>query len=799
MIVKNEQENLPRALESVKPIAHEIIVVDTGSTDATVEIARSYGARVFHHPWEDNFSTARNHSLAKALGDWILVLDADEAVVGGKEEMLFSALSSPEQDAYMITLVNRGASVGRIPVLRIFRNGRGYRFEGRIHEQAIDSICADRNRVGTVNLEIEHFGYCEQEDARKGRRERNVRLLTEEMRENPNRKDLLYYLGFEHFLMYEMEQGEQYFRRMMAALPDDMLSDFAGITLSELVHRQGRYAEAWALASTKANSAAAAADAHLRMALAAAQEGDFVVVRRCTAALRAIPETAPGITPRSAAQLTDLEAIALWEEGQHERALAAWRAGVQGDPMDVTLANQWVRHLEMAAGVRRATVEAVEEMPAATVAAAGVGVLLRAGELDRATTLAQSIGTVDIPSVYVLHGLARAGNWERARFIGTLLGVDGDIHLATAAIWLNEGAELGDALQAVPVPWRKTLESLLSGRQVAQEHQWMLRCLLTMWAEVGCWELFEIGTGYLAGTEVQRSAQAAALLYRTGLHHKAKALASRAASEPDAQMVLGLCAYESGDMRAAAKYLEACVDAGPAHVRVYYRGALALERLGKHAKAGRLLELGRKHRPLSALLKEGAAEKPTRLHLGCGRNILPDWINLDIVSLPGVDIVADLDACGEQPLPLNDNSVDEFQANHLLEHLRNPLPFMQELYRVAKPGAAAVFRVPYGSSDDAYEDPTHVRQYFLGSFQYFSQPIYWRADYGYRGDWEVAQITLYVDKERYQGKPLDEVHRDVYSLRNVVREMQVELRAIKPMREPKRELLRAPKISCVLV
>ncbi len=93
---------------------------------------------------------------------------------------------------------------------------------------------------------------------------------------------------------------------------------------------------------------------------------------------------------------------------------------------------------------------------------------------------------------------------------------------------------------------------------------------------------------------------------------------------------------------------------------------------------------------------------------------------------------------------------------------------MQELHRIATPNAAVTFNVPYGSSDDAFEDPTHVRPMFMNSFLYFSQPAYWRADYGYRGDWQTEKITLFVPQETYAGKSGDEILRDVQSLRNVV-------------------------------
>lgn len=203
---------------------------------------------------------------------------------------------------------------------------------------------------------------------------------------------------------------------------------------------------------------------------------------------------------------------------------------------------------------------------------------------------------------------------------------------------------------------------------------------------------------------------------------------------------------------------------------------------------------------LRQLLIPGARRKAgsLKLHLGCGRNVLPEWTNVDSAPLPGVDVVFDLDACRERPLPFPDDSVDEFLASHVIEHLSHPLPFMQELHRVARPGAKAVFRVPYGSSDDAFEDPTHVRQYFINSFGYFSQPYYWRADYGYRGDWTTEVVTLVVDARKYAGKDAAHVMSEVHSLRNVVKEMIVELKAVKPIREPKAELQAGYRIEISL-
>jgi hypothetical protein len=183
-----------------------------------------------------------------------------------------------------------------------------------------------------------------------------------------------------------------------------------------------------------------------------------------------------------------------------------------------------------------------------------------------------------------------------------------------------------------------------------------------------------------------------------------------------------------------------------------------------------------------------------KLNVGCGRSPISGWINLDSVAQPDVDIVADLETCGDHPLPLADDSINEFLLSHVLVRIRNVLPMMQELHRVAAPNALMTVRVPYGSSDDAFEDPTHVRPFFVGSLGYFSQPYYWRADYGYRGDWLTESITLNLRPglgRISEAELWNRVERE----RNVVREMVATLRAVKPIREPLRDLQKVPTVT----
>ncbi|HLK15272.1 MAG TPA: methyltransferase domain-containing protein [Fimbriimonadaceae bacterium] len=188
-----------------------------------------------------------------------------------------------------------------------------------------------------------------------------------------------------------------------------------------------------------------------------------------------------------------------------------------------------------------------------------------------------------------------------------------------------------------------------------------------------------------------------------------------------------------------------------------------------------------------------------KLHIGCGRNIMADWVNLDCIAGPGIDCVADLDACATTALPFEDDMFDEVYASHLIEHIKNPLPMLQELHRVCVDGAKATFRCPHGANDDAFEDPTHFRQYFPNSFMYFSQPAYWRADYGYRGDWQPETIQLVVSGQRWRTSSPQDLIFAVQNLRNVVLELIVTMRAVKPIREAKRELIQMPTPEVVFM
>jgi len=154
MIVKNEEKFLSQCLTSMKGAVDEIIVVDTGSTDTTVEIARSFGANVYHHPWNNSFSEARNHSLKYARGDWILQIDADETLEQSDIPLLHKLINDNSYNVIFVAIYNElPGGCAKHYFQRIFRRGKAY-FEGIVHNQLIFE-----GKVLQSEIRFYHYGY----------------------------------------------------------------------------------------------------------------------------------------------------------------------------------------------------------------------------------------------------------------------------------------------------------------------------------------------------------------------------------------------------------------------------------------------------------------------------------------------------------------------------------------------------------------------------------------------------------------------------------------------------------------
>jgi len=164
MIVKDEELLLEEALRSVFEVVDEMVVVDTGSTDGTVTIAERWGARVLYHPWQDDFSAARNVSLRATTGDWILVLDADEQLDPAGRARLRSLLRRADEGSplgYTVEVPDYYAEGGRyhLTVCRLFRNRPEIHFSGRVYESVLPSIRQLGGEVAASGIVLTHHSH----------------------------------------------------------------------------------------------------------------------------------------------------------------------------------------------------------------------------------------------------------------------------------------------------------------------------------------------------------------------------------------------------------------------------------------------------------------------------------------------------------------------------------------------------------------------------------------------------------------------------------------------------------------
>jgi glycosyltransferase involved in cell wall biosynthesis len=200
LIVKNEEARLAACLRSAASLCDEVIVVDTGSTDRTKQIAAGFGARIIDFPWCDDFSRARNEALRQASSDWIFWLDADDRLDVENREKLERLLARlPEENvAYIMRCVSLAAD-GRTVLSfvdhpRLFRKRSWVEWKYRVHEQILPSILRGGARLQQVDIRIRHEGY-QDPAVRRRKDERNLRLLRLDAEEYPEDHAVLFHLG----------------------------------------------------------------------------------------------------------------------------------------------------------------------------------------------------------------------------------------------------------------------------------------------------------------------------------------------------------------------------------------------------------------------------------------------------------------------------------------------------------------------------------------------------------------------------------------------------------------------------
>jgi tetratricopeptide (TPR) repeat protein len=219
MIVRDEEEMLPRCLAAVAPAVDEIVIVDTGSIDRTVEIAREFGANVIEREWTGSFAEARNVALEAATGDWVIHLDADEVLVSEDVERVRALLGHVWREAFFLVHTSYTGEAGddlafTMTSPRVMRNRPHYRFEGRMHEQIAQHLpLYASGRIEHSSVRIEHYGYLSAVRDAKEKSQRNLELLQAQRAESGPSAFLHFNLGVEYGMIGDYAAALSEFER----------------------------------------------------------------------------------------------------------------------------------------------------------------------------------------------------------------------------------------------------------------------------------------------------------------------------------------------------------------------------------------------------------------------------------------------------------------------------------------------------------------------------------------------------------------------------------------------------------
>lgn len=220
MIVKNEEKNLYKCLNSVKKYVDEIIIVDTGSNDKTKEIAKEFTENIYDFIWCNDFSKARNFSIEKSKNDWVLILDGDEEVIefdDVKVKEVIKEFSTCIGRIKRLNILDRGdksnESLYTERVNRFF-NKKKFHYQGNIHEQIISLNYED---IKTVNIPItiKHVGYMEEQLKLTNKIERNIDMLKQALDKNDRDPYINYQLGKSMYMKKQYEEANIFFEKSL--------------------------------------------------------------------------------------------------------------------------------------------------------------------------------------------------------------------------------------------------------------------------------------------------------------------------------------------------------------------------------------------------------------------------------------------------------------------------------------------------------------------------------------------------------------------------------------------------------
>ncbi len=258
LIVKNEEQFLGDCLKSVRGVADEIIVVDTGSIDKTKEIAFNAGAKVFDFNWVNDFAVARNESMKYATGDWVLVIDADEVVAAEDYSLIRQAMNEWDVSGYQIVTKNysnnsgvsgwvaqakgdkyTGEFTGWYPStkVRLFQRKSGVEFRGAVHEMVDESIREQKGKVMSLPVMVHHYGERRSRELMDEKRQGYIELTQRKIEENPKNGKAYYELGIQYKELKDYANAEEMLRK---AVELEQTSVMPRLNLAIVLQKQGK-------------------------------------------------------------------------------------------------------------------------------------------------------------------------------------------------------------------------------------------------------------------------------------------------------------------------------------------------------------------------------------------------------------------------------------------------------------------------------------------------------------------------------------------------------------------------------
>lgn len=363
-IVKNEESTIGNSLNSIKEVADEIVIVDTGSTDKTKEIAKTYTDKVYDYVWEDDFSKARNFSIDKSESEWLLWLDADEeldklgvdCIKKWKKQVETGGVYSDLQvnldvKCYRLPLVNyvQDKPQNMFWTIKLFK--RALRFERPIHE----GLNVERGEdIGKLPATILHYGYNRVDEVSKKKRfERNLALLLKQ-RETDSGKYNTFHLGSTYYYIKDYENAIKYFKELTDTISDKPAPyEIEAVTYSaEGLYQLKRYDEAVNMAKLLKKIEPCNIKAYYIKALSLAHKKNFEkAIDEMGDGLQFLQNTKPhqvstyNYVDYSFANWSSQMGVIFNLKGDYMKALVCYKTSLEHDPSNVVIQRNILKQL----------------------------------------------------------------------------------------------------------------------------------------------------------------------------------------------------------------------------------------------------------------------------------------------------------------------------------------------------------------------------------------------------------------------------------------------------------------------